>query len=112
MKKVNSKLNLIGEINLFNTGTFESAENFYRQYLYILITCYYACFTLNISMSFFNLIIPFVLLESIMKLELFSQLSSSGRYNYPFKIMEVIFRFMKEVGFRVIYFFIANRFQT
>ena len=124
-KKVNSLLNLNGEINIFNTGTFESAENFYRQYLYILITCYYACFTLywiiktlgnlsklNISMSFFSIIIPFVLLESIMKLEFYSQLSSSGRYNYPFKIMEVIFRFIKEIGFRVIYFFIANGFQT
>ena len=125
VKKVNSKLVLNGEINLFNTGTFESAENFYRQYLNILIICYYGCFTLywifktlgnlsklNISMSFFSIIIPFVLLESIMKLEFYSILSSTGRYNYPFKIMEVIFRFIKEVGFRVIYFFIANGFQT
>ena len=40
MKKINSILYLNGDINIFNTGTFESAENFYRSYLYILITCY------------------------------------------------------------------------
>ena len=125
MKKINSNLYLNGDINIFNTGTFESAENFYRTYLYILITCYYACFSLywiiktvgnlsklNISMTIFSIIIPFVLLENIMKLEFYTQLSSTGMYNYTFKIMEVIFRFIKEIGFRVIYFFIANGFQT
>ena len=125
MQKIDSDLYLNGEINLFNTGTFESAENFYRTYLYVLITCYYGCFTLywivktlnnlsklNISMTIFSLIIPFVLLENIMRLEFYRQLGSTGRYNYPFKIMEVIFRFIKEVGIRVIYFFIANGFQT
>ena len=124
-KKVNSILYLNGEINIFNTGTFESAENFYRTYLYILITCYYACFTLywiiktlgnlsklNILMAIFSITIPFVLLENIMKLEFYNQLSSTGRYNYTFKIMEIIFRFIKEFGFRIIYFFIANGFQT
>jgi hypothetical protein len=124
-KKINSILYLNGEINIFNTGTFESAENFYRTYLYVLITCYYACFTLywiiktlgnlsklNISMAIFSITIPFVLLENIMKLEFYNQLSSTGRYNYTFKIMEVIFRFIKELGFRIIYFFIANGFQT
>ena len=125
MKKINSILYLNGDINIFNTGTFESAENFYRSYLYILITCYYICFSiywiiktlgnlskLNISMTIFSLIIPFVLLESIMKYEFYSQFSSKGIYNYTFKIMEVIFRFVKELGFRIIYFFIANGFQT
>ena len=125
MKKIKSNLYLNGEINIFNTGTFESAENFYRTYLYILITCYYGCFSLywiiktlgnlsklNISMTIFSLIIPFVLLENIMKLEFYKQLGDSGKYNYTFKIMEVIFRFIKELGFRIIYFFIANGFQT
>ena len=125
MTKVHSTLHLNGDINIFNTGTFESAENFYRTYLYILITCYYACFSLywiiktlgnlsklNISMTIFSIIIPFVLLENIMKLEFYSQLSSTGVYDFTFKIMEVIFRFIKEIGFRVIYFFIANGFQT
>ena len=125
MKKIKSNLFLNGEINIFNTGTFESAENFYRTYLYILITCYYGCFSLywiiktlgnlsklNVSMTIFSLIIPFVLLENIMKLEFYKQLGDSGKYNYPFKIMEVIFRFIKEIGFRIIYFFIANGFQT
>ena len=125
MKKINSILYLNGDINIFNTGTFESAENFYRTYLYILITCYYACFSLywiiktignlsklNISMTIFSIIIPFVLLENIMKLEFYSQLSSTGMYDYTFKIMEVIFRFVKEIGFRIIYFFIANGLQT
>lgn len=63
-------------------------------------------------MTIFSIIIPFVLLENIMKLEFYTQLSSTGMYNYTFKIMEVIFRFIKEIGFRVIYFFIANGFQT
>ena len=124
-RKISSDLYLTGEVNLFNTGTFESAENFYRTYLYVLITCYYGCFTLywivktlnnlsklNISMTIFSLIIPFILLENIMRLEFYRELGSTGRYNYPFKIMEVIFRFIKEVGIRVIYFFIANGFQT
>jgi len=125
MKKINSVLYLNGEVNLFNTGTFESAENFYRTYLYVLITCYYACFSLywifkvlsnlsklNISMTIFSITIPFVLLENIMKYEFYRQLGSTGKYNNPFKIMEVIFRFIKEVGMRIIYFFIANGFQT
>ena len=125
MKKINSVLYLNGEVNLFNTGTFESAENFYRNYLYVLITCYYAGFTvywviktinnlskLNISMTIFSLTIPFILLECIMKFEFYKQLGSTGTYNMPFKIMEVIFRFIKEVGMRVIYFFVANGFQT
>ena len=125
MKKVNSILYINGEVNLFNTGTFESAENFYRTYLYVLITCYYAGFSLywiiktignlsklNISMTIFSITIPFVLLENIMKFEFYKQLGSTGRYNMPFKIMEVIFRFIKEIGMRVIYFFIANGFQT
>lgn len=125
MEKIDSNLFLSGEINLFNTGTFESAENFYRTYLYVLITCYYGCFSLywiiktlnnlskiNISMTIFSIIIPFVLLENIMRLEFYRTLGSSGTYNYAFKIMEVIFRFVKEVGIRVIYFFIANGFQT
>ncbi len=46
MNKINSILYLNGDINIFNTGTFESAENFYRSYLYILITCYYICFSI------------------------------------------------------------------
>ena len=125
MKKINSVLYINGEVNLFNTGTFESAENFYRTYLYVLITCYYAGFSLywiiktignlsklNISMTIFSITIPFVLLENIMKYEFYKQLGSTGRYNLPFKVMAVIFRFIKEVGMRVIYFFIANGFQT
>ena len=63
-------------------------------------------------MTIFSIIIPFVLLENIMKLEFYSQLSSTGMYDYTFKIMEVIFRFVKELGFRIIYFFIANGLQT
>ena len=124
-KKVNSILYLNGEVNLFNTGTYESAEKFYRTYLYVLITCYYAGFSLywvvktlgnlsklNLSMTIFSIVIPFVLLENIMKFEFYKQVGSTGKYNYPFKIMEVIFRFIKELGFRIIYFFIANGFQT
>ena len=63
-------------------------------------------------MTIFSITIPFVLLENIMKFEFYKQLGSTGRYNMPFKIMEVIFRFIKEIGMRVIYFFIANGFQT
>ena len=125
LKKIKSNLYINGEINIFNTGTFESAENFYRSYLYVLITCYYGCFSLywiiktlgnlsklNISMTIFSIIIPFVLLENIMKIQFYLQLGSTGKYNFPFKIMEIIFRFIKEIGMRIIYFLIANGFQT
>ena len=125
LKKINSNLFLNGEVNIFNTGTFESAENFYRSYLYVLITCYYGCFSLywiiktignlsklNISMIIFSIVIPFVLLENIMKIQFYQQLGSNGTYNFPFKIMEIIFRFIKEIGMRIIYFFIANGLQT
>ena len=125
MKKIDINLHLNGEIDIFNTNTFDSAENFYRSYLYILITCYYGCFSLywliktlgnlsklNITMTIFSIIIPFVILESIMMLEFYMQLSDVGQYNFTFKIMEVIFRFIKDIGIKVIYFFIANGLQT
>jgi len=124
-KKININLHLNGEINIFNTNTFESAENFYRIYLYILITCYYGCFSLywimktlsnlsklNISMTIFSIIIPFVILECIMMLEFYMQMKDIGKYNFTFKIMEIIFRFIKDIGIKIIYFFIANGLQT
>ena len=125
MKKININLHLNGEINIFNTDTFESAENFYRIYLYILITCYYGCFSLywviktlsnlsklNITMTIFSIIIPFVILECIMMLEFYIQMKDIGKYNFTFKIMEIIFRFIKDLGIKIIYFFIANGLQT
>ena len=125
MKKININLHLNGEINIFNTDTFESAENFYRIYLYILITCYYGCFShywviktlsnlskLNITMTIFSIIIPFVILECIMMLEFYMQMKDIGKYNFTFKIMEIIFRFIKDLGIKIIYFFIANGLQT
>ena len=115
-KKININLDLNGEINIFNTNTFESAENFYRIYLYILITCYYGCFSLywimktlsnlsklNISMTIFSIIIPFVILECIMMLEFYMQMKDIGKYNFTFKIMEIIFRFIKDIGIKIIY---------
>ena len=124
-KKININLHLNGEINIFNTNTFESAENFYRIYLYILITCYYGCFSLywimktlsnlsklNITMTIFSIIIPFVILECIMMLEFYMQMKDIGKYNFTFKIMEIIFRFIKDIGIKIIYFFIANGLQT
>ena len=63
-------------------------------------------------MTIFSIIIPFVLLENIMKIQFYQQLGSTGTYNFPFKIMEIIFRFIKEIGMRIIYFLIANGFQT
>ena len=125
MKKIDLNLNLNGEINIFNTNSFESAENFFRSYIYILITCYYAGFSLywiiktlgnlsklNITMTIFSIIIPFVILESVMMLEFYLQLSDIGKYNFTFKIMEIIFRFIKDIGIKIIYFFIANGLQT
>ena len=125
IKKVETNLHLNGEINIFNTNTFESAENFYRTYLNILITCYYGAFSLywlikslgnlsklNITMTIFSIIIPFIILENIMTIEFYMQLSDVGEYNYPFKIMEVIFRFIKDIGIKIVYFFIANGLQT
>ena len=125
MKKININLILKGEINIFNTNTFESAENFYRSYLYILITCYYGCFSLywiiktlgnlsklNISMTIFSVMIPFVILESIMMIEFYIKLSDTGKYDFTFKVMEIIFRFFKDIGIKIIYFFIANGLQT
>ena len=125
LKKMKINVYLNGEINIFNTDTFESAENFYRTYLYILITCYYGCFSLywiiktlgnlsklNITMTIFSITIPFVILECIMMLEFYIQMKDIGKYNFTFKIMEVIFRFIKDMGIKIIYFFIANGLQT
>ena len=125
MKKIDLKLQLNGEIYIFNTNSYESAENFYRNYLYILITCYYAAFSLywiiktlgnisklNITMGIFSITIPFIILESIMMLEFYIQMRDTGKYNYTFKIMEIIFRFIKDIGIKVVYFFIANGLQT
>ena len=125
MKKIDLKMQLNGEIYIFNTNSFESAENFYRNYLYILITCYYSAFSLywiiktlsnlsklNITMGIFSFIIPFIILECIMMLEFYMELRDSGKYNFTFKIMEIIFRFIKDIGIKVIYFFIANGLQT
>ena len=125
MKKIDINLKLNGEINIFNTNTYDSAENFYRTYLYILITCYYGGFSLywiiktlgnlsklNITMTIFSIIIPFVILECIMMLEFYMQLADIGKYNFTFKIMEIIFRFIKDIGTKIIYFLIANGLQT
>ena len=125
MKKIDLKMQLNGEIYIFNTNSYESAENFYRNYLYILITCYYAAFSLywiiktlgnisklNITMGIFSITIPFIILESIMMLEFNIQMRDTGKYNYTFKIMEIIFRFIKDIGIKVVYFFIANGLQT
>ena len=125
MKSIDLDLNLNGEINIFNTNSFESAENFYRTYLYILITCYYGCFSLywviktlsnlsklNITMTIFSIIIPFVILECIMMLEFYIQLNEEGVYDFTFKIMEIVFRLIKDIGIKIVYFFIANGLQT
>jgi hypothetical protein len=63
-------------------------------------------------MTIFSIIIPFVILESVMMLEFYLQLSDIGKYNFTFKIMEIIFRFIKDIGIKIIYFFIANGLQT
>ena len=125
VKNIDEIIYLNGEVDLFNTNTYESAENFFRSYLYLVITCYYGIFAIywiyqmvtkmnkiNILMVIFSIIIPFILLENIMRLEFYKSLSSNGTYNYPFKIMEVVFRCIKSIGIRIIYFFIACGFQT
>lgn len=124
-KLIEEKMYLNGEVSLFNTKSYESAENFFRSYLYLIITCYYFIFSLywvfkmltntnkiNTLMIIFSIIIPFILLENIMRIEFYNSLKDEGIYNFPFKIMEIIFKCIKGIGIRVIYFFIAHSFQT
>jgi hypothetical protein len=47
-----------------------------------------------------------------MMLEFYIQMKDIGKYNFTFKIMEIIFRFIKDIGIKIIYFFIANGLQT
>ena len=44
--------------------------------------------------------------------EFYMQMKDIGKYNFPFKIMGIIFRFIKDIGFKIIYFFIANSLKT
>ena len=108
-------------INYYNTDSYESAENFYRINLYILILIYYILVSiyfiykcvinydnLNIIKGIFSLTIPLIILEHIFRIQFYRILKKDGEYILSLKTLEIIFRILKNVLIRVIIYIILS----
>lgn len=108
-------------INYYNTDSYESAENFYRINLYILIIIYYILVSiyyiykciinydnLNIIKGIFSLTIPLIILEHIFRIQFYRILKKDGEYVFSLKTMEIIFRILKNVLIRVVIYIILS----
>lgn len=117
---INDRIKVNGTIWYFNTNSFSSAENFYQVQLYLILTFYYVVFTLiwvvkmilnynkiTLVLTLFSIMIPFVIIENVMRLEFFSSLKNLGIYSQLFKIIEYSFRIIKNILLRIIYFLIS-----
>ena len=77
---------------------------------YFVVSMYWAYIMIlkysfiNIYSKVLSLLIPFILVEKLMELQLYSELNKSGELNIAFEVISIICNMTKNITARVIFY--------
>ncbi len=115
-----SSIKLTGYISFFNSFGYLSADEFYTVDIYLFLSLFYFITGLywvyrlivnNNGLNFYTktitILLPIVILEKMMRLQIFSELNKIGELNSAFEWIFLICNLAKNILLRVFFFAIA-----
>lgn len=109
-----------GEFSYFNSNSYLSADEFYTVDLYLFLSLIYCIFAMywiymiiifqckvGLWSKYFTIIIPIIILEKLMTLQIYSEMNRSGNLNVAFEAISIICNVIKNVSLRIILYGIS-----
>ena len=120
----NSYIKISGYISLFNSFGFLSADEFYTVDIYLFLSLFYFIICLywvykmisnnnglNFYTKFISILLPVMLIEKMMVLQIYSELNKLGEFNHTFNVISIITNFIKNLIIRIFLFVLASGYR-